>query len=72
MTKGKSIKNKWVALLLAIFLGAFGIHRFYVGKVGTGIMYLVTLGFFGVGVLFDIVIILLGSFTDKGGNFLQS
>ena len=72
MTKGKSIKNKWVALLLAIFLGAFGIHRFYVGKVGTGIMYLVTLGFFGVGVLFDIVMILLGSFTDKGGNFLQS
>lgn len=46
-------KNKWVALLLCLFFGSFGVHRFYEGKIGTGILYLFTLGFFGIGVLID-------------------
>lgn len=46
-------KNKWVALLLCFFFGAFGVHRFYEGKIGTGILYLLTLGLFGFGVLID-------------------
>ena len=64
--------KSWIAaLLLCIFLGGLGIHRFYVGKVGTGILYLLTAGFLGIGVIIDIIMIAVGSFTDKGGNFLK-
>lgn len=55
------------ALLLAIFLGGLGGHRFYVGKVGTGILQLLTCGGIGVWVIVDIVMIVTGSFTDKQG-----
>lgn len=52
-------RNKWVALLLCIFLGGLGVHRFYEGKVFTGLLYLFTLGIFGCGWLFDIIRIAL-------------
>lgn len=67
-----SPKNRWVALLLCFFLGFLGAHRFYTGKVFTGILYLFTMGFFGVGVIVDFITILTGSYTDKGGHFLTS
>lgn len=57
-------KKKIVALLLAVFFGCFGIHRFYVGKNGTGILWLFTLGLFGIGWIVDIILILIGSFRD--------
>ena len=60
-------KSKMVALVLAIFLGYFGAHRFYTGKVGTGIIWLFTFGFFGIGWLIDVISILLGGFRDKYG-----
>lgn len=60
-------KNKVIALLLAIFLGFGGIHRFYVGKIGTGLLWLFTGGFFGIGWFIDIVLIALGAFRDKYG-----
>lgn len=52
-------KNKWVAFLLCLFLGYFGAHRFYEGKIGTGILWLVTGGLLFVGVFFDLIAILL-------------
>lgn len=64
-------KSKIVALILCFFLGGLGIHRFYVGKVGTGILYIFTLGFFGIGVLLDFILILVGSFRDKAGYPLR-
>ena len=66
-----SDKSKTVALLLCIFLGLFGIHRFYVGKIGTGLLYLFTVGLFGIGWIVDIVRILLGTFTDNVGTPLR-
>lgn len=55
---GLHAKNKWVAVLLCLFLGVFGVHRFYEGKIGTGLLYLFTLGLGGVGVLVDFIILL--------------
>lgn len=50
-------KNKWVAFFLCLFLGYFGAHKFYEGKVGMGILYLFTFGLFGIGWVVDIFII---------------
>lgn len=56
------------AFLLCFFLGIFGIHRFYVGKTGTAILQIVTLGGLGIWTLVDLVMIIMGAFKDKNGN----
>lgn len=66
----KSEKSRIVALLLCFFLGFLGFHRFYVGKTGTGLLYMFTGGFFVIGWVIDLFMILFGSFTDKARNFL--
>lgn len=66
-----SPKSRWLALALCFFLGEFGIHRFYVGKIGSGILYLCTFGLFGIGWLVDFFVILFGSFRDKYGFWLR-
>ena len=64
----QSDKNWLATLLLCLFLGGIGVHRFYVGKVGTGILQLITLGGCGIWTLIDLIMIIKGSFTDKDGN----
>jgi len=54
--------------LLCFFLGVFGAHRFYVGKIGTGILQLVTLGGLGIWMLVDLIMLVTGEFKDKDGN----
>jgi TM2 domain-containing membrane protein YozV len=57
-----------VAILLCWLLGVFGVHRFYVGKVGTGIAMILTFGGLGVWVLIDLIMIAMGSFRDSDGR----
>jgi TM2 domain-containing membrane protein YozV len=69
-TESTSTKSWLVALLLCLFLGGLGVHRFYTGKIGTGILMLLTLGGLGIWVLVDLIMIAIGSFKDKEGRAL--
>lgn len=52
------LRNKWVALALCIFGGFFGLHKFYEGKIGMGILYICTLGLFYIGPIVDFIVLL--------------
>ena len=60
-----SPRSRTVALILWFFLGMFGVHRFYVGKIGSGILYLCTVGLFGLGWFVDLFLLLSGTFRDR-------
>ncbi|MCH5334722.1 MAG: TM2 domain-containing protein [Alistipes sp.] len=66
----KSEKSWTAAMLLCLFLGGFGVHRFYVGKVGSGVIQLLTLGCCGIWTLVDFIIIVTGGFTDNEGKLI--
>lgn len=68
----KSEKSWITTLLLCIFLGGLGVHRFYAGKIGTGILQLITVGGCGIWTLIDLIMIITGSFTDKDGNPIKN
>lgn len=55
---GVRVKNKWVALVLCLFLGFLGAHKFYEGKILLGVVYIFTLGLCGIGVLIDFIMLL--------------
>lgn len=68
----KSDKEWLVTLLLSLFVGTLGVHRFYVGKIGTGILQLITLGGCGIWTLIDIIMIITGNFKDKDGYEIKN
>lgn len=69
---GASEKSRLVAFLLCFFLGGLGVHRFYVGKIGTAVAMLFTLGGLGIWTFIDWIMILAGKFTDKEGRILAN
>lgn len=68
---GKSPKSGLTTFLLCLLLGSFGAHRFYVGKIGTGILMLLTGGGFGLWYFYDLISIVCNSFTDTQGQFIE-
>ena len=64
----ENILGKVGLAIICWFFGSLGVHRFIVGKIGTGILWLVTLGFCGIGTLVDFIMILTGNFTRKDGT----
>jgi TM2 domain-containing membrane protein YozV len=72
MTATASDKGFVPALLLCFFLGMLGVHRFYVGKIGTGLLQLVTFGGLGIWTMVDFIMIAVGSFTDSDGNPIKA
>ena len=62
-----SDRSRFVAFFLCLFFGVFGVLNFYVGKFFWGLIYLLTLGLFGIGWVIDIIRILLGTFKDGDG-----
>jgi TM2 domain-containing membrane protein YozV len=63
-----SPRSRLVALLFCVLLGWIGVHRFYVGKIGTGALMVLTIGGLGIWTLIDLILIGVGSFRDKEGR----
>mgnify|MGYP001217497953 CR=1 FL=1 len=66
-----SDKSRAVTLILGLTLGVFGAHRFYAGKIGTGLLMLVTVGGCGIWYLVDNIMIATGGFRDAGGKLIS-
>ena len=66
-----SRKSQIIALILCLLFGMLGVHYFYVGKIGMGLLYLFTGGLFGIGWIVDIIRIIAGIFRDKDGFYLR-
>jgi hypothetical protein len=66
-----SEKSRGVAFALSALLGPFGAHRFYVGKTGTGVLMLCTLGGAGLWYLYDLILVAGGSFRDAKGRLVS-
>jgi hypothetical protein len=63
-----SDKSRGIALMLAVVLGVFGVHRFYVGKIGTGLLQIMTLGGLGIWYMIDVIMVASGGFRDAEGR----
>jgi TM2 domain-containing membrane protein YozV len=66
-----SDKSYMATVLFCLFLGFLGVHRFYVGKVGTGILMLLTCGGFGLWWMIDFIMIICARFRDKDGFLIE-
>ena len=69
---GISEKSFVTTLILAVILGGLGVHRFYVGKIGTGILMFLTLGGLGIWSLIDLIVIALQKFKDSKGLLIKA
>ncbi len=67
-----STRSRAAAAILAFLVGVLGVHRFYVGKIGTGVAQLLTLGGLGFWTLYDLIMIVIGKFQDKEGRTLTN
>lgn len=66
-----SPKSRGLAMLLCLVFGMVGAHKFYLGRLGMGFLYLITGGLFGIGVIVDVLVLILGSPRDGYGKPLR-
>jgi TM2 domain-containing membrane protein YozV len=66
-----SDKSRTVALVLAGLLGPFGAHRFYAGRIQSGVLMAVTLGGLGIWYLYDLIVVAGGGFRDAEGRLIS-
>lgn len=69
-TEQRSPHNRVIAILLAVFFGGWGIHRFYTGKFWTGILWFLTGGLFLFGWIYDVIVLATGTYRDSQGRVL--
>jgi TM2 domain-containing membrane protein YozV len=67
-----SPKSRLAVTLFSFFLGAFGIHRFYLGKIGTGILMIITAGGVGIWALVDFIMAVAGIMKDNEGKVIKN
>ena len=67
-----SEKSRLAVSLLSFFLGVIGVHRFYLGKIGTGILMILTFGGLGIWALIDFIMAVSGSMKDKDGKLIKT
>lgn len=73
VTKNKIFNSQWLAtLLLCWILGIFGAHRFYLGRTGSGILMLFTIGGLGIWYLVDLIIVIVGQMKDRDGYYVKA
>jgi len=73
VARNKTTNNRWlVTFLLCLLLGVFGAHRFYLGRIGTGILMLITFGGLGIWYLIDLILVIVGQLRDHDGNFVKA
>lgn len=65
-------KSQLAALLFCIFLGCIGVHRFYLGYIGIGILQIITLGGCGIWALIDLILIITGELKPKNGDYTET
>ena len=70
-TSETSDKSFFLLLVLCFLLGVFGAHRFYCGKVRSGIFMIITIGGLGIWALADFIIVCFGEFTDAEGKKIK-
>ena len=66
-----SPKSRGALVILCVLFGYLGVHRFYSGKIGTGILWLFTGGMLGIGWFVDTILSVCGSFKDKDGFYVR-
>jgi hypothetical protein len=69
---GISAKSRLVVTLLSFFLGTIGVHRFYLGKIGSGIAMIITLGGLGIWTLVDFIMAVSGNMKDREGLYIKN
>ena len=70
--EGTSDKDWTTLLILSILLGGLGVDNFYAGKIGTGVLKLITVGGCGIWAIYDIIMVATQKFTDGDGNVITN